>query len=313
MNIIDGWIDTALEIDYDNKSMSRQGQKVTHICLHGTAGGTSAEGIAHYFHDSPVQASAHIIIGTDGHVVQGMSLDDAAWSNGIILHPRIPWDASINPNLYTASIEHVKASTDNSDELTPAQKLASFQVIAAICDYYGIAKRRGDVHGGIISHADLDSVNRARCPGPYPWDELMAFLTGSPVTIGEDTTMLQITDPFAATYFVDKGGGRWHCTKTQVDIIGGILAFYRAINGAVRLPLTGEQYTIPGVVWQVFESAILVYDPQKKLDNPTGSGPCYLAKLDSPLAKSILATSTLDLAAITNHVQAIMTLLGGKP
>lgn len=79
MKIVDGWIDTATEIDYGNKSMDRQGYKPTHICLHGTAGGTSSEAIANYFKNSDVEASAHIIIGTDGEVTQGISMDVAAW------------------------------------------------------------------------------------------------------------------------------------------------------------------------------------------------------------------------------------------
>lgn len=176
MKIVDGWIDTATEIDYGNKSMDRQGYRPTHICLHGTAGGTSAEAIANYFKTSDVDASAHIIIGTDGEVVQGIDMDVAAWGNGVINQPAIPWPATVNPNYYTISIEHCKASTDNSDQLTEPQKQASFQVIQAICDYYDIAKRRGDVHSGIVSHADFDQVNRARCPGAYPWDELIEYL-----------------------------------------------------------------------------------------------------------------------------------------
>jgi hypothetical protein len=175
MKIVEGWIDAATEIDYGNKSMSRQGYKPTHVCLHGTAGGTNAEAIANFFRDT-ADASAHIIIGTDGEVVQGISMDVAAWANGLIDQPTMPWPPNINPNYYTVSIEHCKASTDNSDQLTDPQKQASFQVIQTICDYYGITKRRGDVQSGIVSHADFDQVNRSRCPGPYPWDELLAYL-----------------------------------------------------------------------------------------------------------------------------------------
>jgi len=176
MKIVDGWIDSATEIDYGNKSMDRQGYKPTHVVLHGTAGGTSSEAIANYFKSSDVEASAHIIIGTDGEVTQGISMDVAAWANGAIVQPTMPWPANINPNLYTISIEHCKPSTDNSDQLTEPQRQASFQVVRTICDYYGIAKRRGDLQSGIVSHADFDQVNRARCPGPYPWDELIAYL-----------------------------------------------------------------------------------------------------------------------------------------
>jgi N-acetyl-anhydromuramyl-L-alanine amidase AmpD len=179
MKIVGGWLDVAQEIDYGAKSESRAQLKPSHIVLHGTAGGRTAQGIATYFALSQVQASAHLIIDAVGTIVQGISMDMAAWGNGILDHPRISLPA-INPNLYSISIEHVKASTDNSDQLTDAQKQASFRVIECICDHYGIPKRRGDSFGGIIEHADLDSVSRARCPGPYPWNELLAFLKGAP-------------------------------------------------------------------------------------------------------------------------------------
>lgn len=104
---------------------------------------------------------------------------------------------------------------------------------------------------------------------------------------GEDD-MLQITNPFAAEYFTQVAEDRWHCVKTNKDVAFGILSFYRRIGGAPRLPLTGEQYDIPDVVYQMFEAGVIVYDPNHKLDHPTGFEPSYLLKLDSELAKKIL-------------------------
>lgn len=174
-----GWLDEAIEIDYLNKSMDRQGYAPTHIVLHSTAGGTRAEDIATYFATSPVQASAHFVIGQDGHIVQGVNCNAAAWGNGILDNPRLPFNPAINPNFYTISIEHCKPSLDNSDALTPAQQVSSFRLVQAICEEYHIPKKRGDVSGGIVEHADFDSVTRARCPGLYPWDELLTFLKGT--------------------------------------------------------------------------------------------------------------------------------------
>ncbi len=175
----DGWLDIAVEIDYIDKSQSRAGLRPTHIVLHGTAGGVRAEDIAHnVFQDPAVIASAHFIIGQDGAIVQGIPCSLAAWGNGIVDLPRITLPGAINPNFYTISIEHCKPSTDNSDQLTPAEQQSSFRLVQALCEHYAIPKRRGDTQGGIISHADIDSVNRARCPGPYPWDALLQFLNG---------------------------------------------------------------------------------------------------------------------------------------
>lgn len=57
-----GWLDVAIEVDYPNKSMDRQGNKITHLILHGTAGGTSAQAIANYFATGSEQASAHFVM-----------------------------------------------------------------------------------------------------------------------------------------------------------------------------------------------------------------------------------------------------------
>lgn len=181
MKITDGWLDEAIEANYLSKSMDRQGQKPKYLVLHGTAGGSSAQGIAKYF-EGTVPASSHFIIGQDGAIVQGVPCSLAAWANGALTTGHAPYlPNSINPNLYTISIEHVKSSLDNSDALTPAQTQASFELIKCLCEAYGIPKRKGDASGGIISHADIDPVNRARCPGPYPWETLWTFLKGAPM------------------------------------------------------------------------------------------------------------------------------------
>ncbi|MGZ3681993.1 MAG: hypothetical protein ACXVDI_25830, partial [Ktedonobacterales bacterium] len=56
------------------------------------------------------------------------------------------------------------------------QKQASFRLIADICRRQSIPPQRADARGGITGHASIDPVNRSHCPGPYPWDELFAFL-----------------------------------------------------------------------------------------------------------------------------------------
>jgi len=100
--------------------------------------------------------------------------------------------------------------------------------------------------------------------------------------------MLHITDPFAKAYFTQVAEDRWHCVKTNIDVAKDILSFYRRIGGAPRLPLTVEKSDIPGVVYQVFESAVIVYDKDHMYDRPAGFDPWYLLKLNSELAKKIL-------------------------
>lgn len=289
-----GWLDAAIEIDYLNKSMSRQGYKPTHIVLHGTAGGTRAQDTANYFATGSEPASAHFIIGQDGAIVQGVPCSLAAWGNGILNKPSLPFSSAINPNYYTISIEHCKPSLDNSDALTPAQQTSSFHLVQTLCAHYGIPQRRGDLLGGILSHADFDSVSRAHCPGPYPWDGLLAFLQ-------ETTTVLQISQ--VSQYFTEiEKDQRWRCKQTGQDIAYGILAFYRTfgqvgLNGLsiFGLPLSDENpvpHTKVATV-QLCERGAILYDPQKEVDVVPGlSGPCYPAHIDSGLARQLIMTLT---------------------
>jgi N-acetyl-anhydromuramyl-L-alanine amidase AmpD len=174
----------------------REGQTPKYIVLHGTAGGTSSEAIANYFANPATEASAHVVIGTDGTAVQCVQYADAAWANGYPLGGAVHdsyWDvwinAGINLNLISIAIEHCKASTDNSDQLTETQQAASFQLIKQICEQFNIPKRPADATGRIAAHASIDGTSRARCPGPYPWDALWSYLKGpqpmTPVQIQE--------------------------------------------------------------------------------------------------------------------------------
>jgi len=77
----------------------------THIVIHGTAGGSSAESVAHWFQSSeggPNPVASHYIVDQLGVVVQCVQEKDGAWCNG-----SSPW------NNLAISIEHVKIATDN--------------------------------------------------------------------------------------------------------------------------------------------------------------------------------------------------------
>ncbi len=166
----------------------RSGFKPKWLILHGTAGGATAEAIASWFQDPDAQAAANYVIGRDGTVAQCVRESDAPWANGIIsgpagisgdgVHHDSWWDSGINPNLLTISIEHCKPSSDNSDSLTEPQRASSFALIKHICERHNIPMRQADASGGITGHFSMDPVNRSRCPGPYPWDDLWAYLKG---------------------------------------------------------------------------------------------------------------------------------------
>lgn len=309
-----GWLDVAVEVDVLDNSMPRNGYKPTHIVLHATAGGTDATAIGKYFQSTvggsnPV--SSHFIIGQDGTIVQCVPIAQAAWANGLLDNPRFAFPPGVNPNYYTISIEHCKPSTDNSDSLTDAQAQASFQLVQAICDQYSIPKRAGDASGGIISHADLDSVSRARCPGPYPWDELWAFLKGG-------ANMLDLNDPVVSRYFTDGGNGTWKVKSTGVILQGAILIFYRANNGLFYfgLPLANEDYSVRSgssdmSAYVKCERAGLMYDPDRRHDNPPIDGPVYTIHVEQDPRVTVpqmqFANAQKSIAALQQQIQLLQS------
>ena len=149
------------------------------IVIHGTAGGLNPVAIAEYFKTVP--SSTHYVIGQDGTVVQCVPENCVAWGNGDVSVGCMPWWNGIDPNQYTISIEHVKPNIDNSDQLTADQQDASFKLVDYLCTKHGIQRKMGDATGGIVPHSSMDPVNRSRCPGPYPWDQLISYLNPNQV------------------------------------------------------------------------------------------------------------------------------------
>lgn len=155
----------------------RAGQRPRWVIVHGTAGFGSAEEVARFFQQPETKAATHYVIGQDGTVVQCVRESEAAWGNGGVTMGHDPWwSPDLNPNYLTISIEHHKPQRDNSDELTEAQKQASFRLIEHICERHHIPRRPADARGGITGHFSMDPMHRSYCPGPYPWEELFAYL-----------------------------------------------------------------------------------------------------------------------------------------
>ncbi len=165
----------ALWLPSPNYFPGRAGHRVRWLIIHGTAGFYSAEEVGYYFQCT--QTSTHYTIGRDGVIVQSVSEKNSAWANGGVTRGHDPWwSHTLNPNYVTISIEHVKIQRDNTDELTEIQKAISFRLIRRICARHTIPPRKADAEGGITGHFSMDPINRSFCPGPYPWDELFAYL-----------------------------------------------------------------------------------------------------------------------------------------
>ena len=173
------------------------------IIIHGTASGTgySAQSTGHDFQHSG--NSVHYIVGYDGTVVQCVDEAVPAWGNGIITGPAgvaplggnngapggnsaswphdAYWDTAGHgdPNGCTISIEHAKDGPYNQSQLSDVQMRASFALVAAIVARWGIPRQYGNAQGGITGHYSIDPVNRANCPGPYPFQQLINYIGGS--------------------------------------------------------------------------------------------------------------------------------------
>ncbi len=155
----------------------RRGYTPRWIVLHGSGGGTSADEIARAFQTDDPPTSAHYVVGLNGEVIQCVAEADSAWANGVLSAGHDPWwSPSVNPNFQTLSIEVVKPDSGNRNQLTQAQQQACFALIRQLCQKWSIPMQPADASGGITGHQSIDPVNRANCPGAYPWDALWTYL-----------------------------------------------------------------------------------------------------------------------------------------
>jgi len=180
----------AIWMPSPNRVEGRGGNTVKWLILHGTAGGASAEDIGHYFQNPASEVSTHYVVGQDGSVVQCVNEADTAWGNGRVEAGADSWWGTPNPNQVTISIEHVKSLTDNSNEITAAQKTASWRLISNILARNpGIRPYFANSNGGLTGHFSMSPGSRDRCPGPFPWEDLFTHLNGqsAPVCIGSVT------------------------------------------------------------------------------------------------------------------------------
>lgn len=272
-------------------TVGRNGYSPKWLILHGTAGGSSAQGTASWFQNPQAQVSSHYIVGQDGAIVACVDENNWSWANGVLSAGHDAWwSESVNPNWVTISIEHVKSDKYNQAPLTDAQKAASFPLISRICDRWGIPKRSADASGGITGHFSIDPQNRSDCPGTFPWSDLWTFLGQ------EQTKMIDIHSPGVADHFQAVDANKWYCTTTGKYITYGLLNFYQLFGGDhlagltyLGLPLSNEMYPLPETAVQVFECAIAVYDPSGKIDSRPGSPSCYLLHLDKGQGQQLIA------------------------
>lgn len=272
----------------------RGGHTPRWIIIHGTASGAeqTAEHVARFFQANDPPTSTHYVVGRDGQIAQCVRESDTAWGNGVLSAGHDAWwQDGTNPNWLTFSIEHVKPHADNSDELTPEQQAASFALVKHLCDRWGIPTRQADASGGITGHRSIDPVNRAHCPGPYPWDRLWAYLQGA-------STMA----------FVKQPDGSARDDQTGVVLHYGMAAYVLAHDVAQHALLAETYYTADDSFVPCDGGLILTYHRQENTVRTDHGGEALLAiwnQLAAANARATTAASQVhDLAAQVAALQA---------
>ena len=154
------------------------------IVIHKTGGDATPAAVLRTFLNSSEHKSSHYAVGQDGTIWQFVPEELGAGANG----PSDPnyagydrfWDHYMNTygnlNLCTLSIEHCDPSGENDTPLTPAQKEASFKLVAHLVKKYTIPVSHIKPHKSIIATG---------CPGTYPMGELLQFLqSGGSISSG---------------------------------------------------------------------------------------------------------------------------------
>lgn len=288
----------AIPMFVDESRVFIDNNNATWVCIHKTAGGTSAQNIASYFAATPEMTSTHYVVGQDGTIVQCVFEKDGAAGNCCLEPGHAGYLPNSNLNWWTVSIEHVDPASDNSTPLTDAQKQASFQLIKHICERHNIPMRAGDASGGIIGHHDIAPLSRARCPGNYPFDELFAYLQseqgGPMVPQGWTDNGTTLTAPNGHTITL---GFRDYVLNHNWDSNNLPLEEAHA-----QIPLELSNPSLGGGTQQVFRWSVLEWTP---------SGGVFVAWVGQELLKmrELLAQNKPEPPVVTvNTAQAISSI-----
>lgn len=162
-------------IDYPSENYFSNGMRIKAIVLHGTAGPLQAslDTLTNPRTDAPEKAvSSNYLIDRNGDIYRLVPwwLGRRAYANGIINQPdmSVKWLASCigtrcNPNMMTISIEHVALPQQmySHARMTDEQWASSFNLVKQLLKDCGL----GANNQTILGHYQIDSVNKAYCPG----------------------------------------------------------------------------------------------------------------------------------------------------
>lgn len=162
-------------INYPSPNFFSNGESIKAIVLHGTAGSLSASlnVLTDPRLDNPKAAvSSNYVVDLNGDIYRLVPwwTGRRAYANGFIVNPdpNIKWlidceNSGGNPNLMTISIEHVASSNAmrTHGQMTDAQFQSSFNLVKKL-----LKDCRLQANGQtILGHYQIDSFNKAYCPG----------------------------------------------------------------------------------------------------------------------------------------------------
>ena len=150
---------------YPKGTQGRNGQQIIAIVNHVSGGYWSSN--YNWIMNPSSNASYNYYVKKNGEIVQFVEESNAAYANGRIEKPN--WrllKPNINPNLYSISISR---EGHNHEAPTNEQYKSILELHQMLIKKYNIPITRDH----IIGHYMIDSVNRAYCPGNFPWDRLI--------------------------------------------------------------------------------------------------------------------------------------------
>jgi hypothetical protein len=131
------------------------------------------------------------------------------------------------------------------------------------------------------------------------------------------------------SYFTIANGTYTLKSDPSISLGGGEATLFVEVNGAIGLPKGQMDYSLQGKFYRGFcfrryERAVVVYDPQHKMDAEPGFGDFYLAHLDAPVfpadesaalaaAQAAKAADDASIAALTTQVATLTAELASKP
>jgi N-acetyl-anhydromuramyl-L-alanine amidase AmpD len=159
-------------IHSNNFQKGRGTQQVRAVVLHIAAGPLTA--VFPTFNDPNGGTSAHFCIGKKGEIEQYVSVNDAAYANGLawqnnqwicpqgnVVQPT--WKGllpKLNPNLYTVSIEHEGQS---NDKWTPEMYDANLRLMQWLSEQFNLTFVPDQT---LTGHFAIDPLHKSACPGP---------------------------------------------------------------------------------------------------------------------------------------------------